>query len=59
MANSIEWLQCNTYIELILEWYIFFCQDYSLLVALDDVKRELVVGIIDYLRPYDALKFAK
>ena len=29
--------------------------DYSILVGVDEEKNELVVGIIDYLRQYDAL----
>jgi len=30
--------------------------DYSILVGIDEDKRELVVGIIDYMRQYDMLK---
>ncbi|CAM9116995.1 unnamed protein product [Discosporangium mesarthrocarpum] len=30
--------------------------DYSIVVGLDEEKRELVVGIIDYMRQYDIIK---
>jgi len=30
--------------------------DYSLVVGIDDEKKELVVGIIDFMRQYDILK---
>ncbi|CAN0248659.1 unnamed protein product, partial [Laminaria digitata] len=30
--------------------------DYSIVVGLDEERRELVVGIIDYMRQYDIIK---
>eukprot|EP00501_MAST-03F_sp_TOSAG23-6_P001634 GSMAST32.ASY1.ANO1.1701.1 assembled CDS len=33
--------------------------DYSLLVGLDEENNNLVVGIIDYMRCYDVIKFVE